>query len=74
MIKYLNMLAGDSNLIKPDRHMVRFINKEFPNLTMDTKDHAAIKNIIEQTVSVLSAKYPNLTPRFLDYLIWEYMK
>ena len=74
MLKYLYMLAGDSNLIKPDRHMVRFINKEFPNLTMDAKDHAAIKNIIDQTVSVLSAKYPNLTPRFLDYLIWEYMK
>ena len=74
MLKYLYMLAGDSNLIKPDRHMVRFINKEFPNLTMDAKDHAAIKNIIEQTVSVLSVKYPNLTPRFLDYLIWEYMK
>ena len=74
MLKYLYMLAGDSDLIKPDRHMVRFINKEFPNLTMDAKDHAAIKNIIKQTVSVLSAKYPNLTPRFLDYLIWEYMK
>lgn len=74
MLKYLYMLAGDYNLIKPDRHMVRFINKEFPNLTMDVKDHAAIKNIIEQTVLVLSAKYPNLTPRFLDYLIWEYMK
>ena len=74
MLKYLYMLAGDSNLIKPDRHMARFINKEFPNLTMDAKDHAAIKNIIELTVSVLSTKYPNLTPRFLDYLIWEDMK
>lgn len=74
MLKYLYMLAGDSNLIKPDRHMVRFINKEFPNLTMDAKDHQAIKNIIEQTVLVLSVKYPQLTPRFLDYLIWENMK
>lgn len=74
MLKYLYMLAGDSNLIKPDRHMVRFINKEFPNLTMDAKDYQTIKNIIEQTVLVLSTKYSNLTPRFLDYLIWEYMK
>lgn len=74
MLKYLYMLSGDSTLIKPDRHMVRFINKEFPNLTMDARDHQTIKDIIEQTVSVLSVKYTNLTPRFLDYLIWEYMK
>ena len=74
MLKYLYMLAGDSNIIKPDRHMVRFINKEFPALTMDPHDHKKINDIIEKASTALSAKYPNLTPRFLDYLIWEYMK
>ena len=73
MLKYLYMLAGNANEVKPDRHMVRFMQQVFPHLTMATKDHSEIKQIMTETVSMLKSKYPQLTERFLDYLIWEYM-
>lgn len=74
MLKYLYMLAGNANEVKPDRHMVNFMKKVFPNLTMSARDHALIKEIITETVSELHLKYPQLTERFLDLLIWEHMR
>ncbi len=74
MLKYLYMLAGDANEVKPDRHMVNFMKKVFPHLTMSTKDHPEIKKIIEETVLELKPKYPQLTERFLDVLIWDHMR
>ncbi len=74
MLKYLHMLAGDANEVKPDRHMVNFMRSVFPNLTMSVKDHPEIKNIIKATVAELKKTYPMLTERFLDVLIWDYMR
>lgn len=74
MLKYLYMLAGKSDEIKPDRHMVNFMRKVFPHLTMSPKDHPEIKKIIEETVLELKPKYPQLTERFLDVLIWDHMR
>lgn len=73
MLKYLYMLAGDSKEAKPDRHMANFIRGIYPHISMATKHHDEIKKIMKDTVSVLQATYPNLTVRFLDYLIWEHM-
>lgn len=74
MLKYLYMLAGNSNEVKPDRHMVNFMKRVFPHLTIAAKNHAEIKKIMEETVLVLKLKYPQLTERFLDVLIWEHMR
>lgn len=74
MLKYLYMLAGDANEVKPDRHMVNFMKQVFPRLTMSPKDHPEIKRIIAETVSELKPKYPMLTARFLDLLIWDHMR
>lgn len=73
MLKYLYMLAGNANEVKPDRHMLNFLKQSFPELRSEKKDHDRIKAIIEEAVSILELKYPTLTPRFLDYLIWEHM-
>ena len=73
MLKYLYMLAGKADEVKPDRHMVNFMRQVFPELTMATKDHNEIKKIMQETVSALKPKYPQLTARFLDYLVWEHM-
>ena len=73
MLKYLYMLAGKADEVKPDRHMVNFMRQVFPELTMETKDHNEIKKIMQETVSALKPKYPQLTARFLDYLVWEHM-
>ncbi len=74
MLKYLYMLAGKTNEVKPDRHMVNFMKKVFPSLSMGSKDHNEIKDIMKETVSILNNKYPQLTERFLDVLIWEHMR
>ena len=73
MLKYLYMLAGDENTVKPDRHMVNFVRNVYPHVTIATKDHEEIKKIIEDAVTELKATYPDLTVRFLDFLIWEHM-
>lgn len=73
MLKYLYMLAGKADEVKPDRHMVNFMRQVFPELTMETKNHNEIKKIMQETVSALKPKYPQLTARFLDYLVWEHM-
>jgi hypothetical protein len=38
------------------------------------KDHPEIKMIMEETVKELKVRYPQLTERFLDVLIWDYMR
>ncbi len=74
MLKYLYMLAGNANEVKPDRHMVNFMKKVFPHLTMSPKYQPEIKKIIAETVLELKPKYPQLTERFLDVLIWDHMR
>lgn len=68
MLKYLYMLAGDENRVKPDRHIVRFI-KETCALQKLTDDDAQV--IMARAVEILKPEYPNITVRFLDSLIWE---
>ena len=74
MLKYLYMLAGDANEAKPDRHMANFVRNIYPHISMATKHHDEIKKIMKDAVASLQTTYPNLTVRFLDYLIWEHMK
>lgn len=74
MLRYLHMLAGRSDEVKPDRHVVNFIQNVFPHLSMSPKYHDAIKQTMHETVHLLQSKYPTLTERFLDVLIWEYMR
>ena len=73
MLKYLYMLAGKSDEIKPDRHMVNFMKTLFPHMR-DKKDYPEIIEIIKETIKHLKPQYPMLTERFLDVLIWEYMR
>ena len=68
MLKYLYMLTGDENRVKPDRHIVRFI-KETCALQKLTDDDVQV--IMVRTVEMLKPEYPNITVRFLDSLIWE---
>lgn len=68
MLKYLYMLAGDENRVKPDRHIVRFI-KETCALQKLTDDDA--QAVMARAVEILKPEYPNITVRFLDSLIWE---
>ena len=69
MLKYLHMLAGSENTVKPDRMLMRFINSVNPEVTIDDA-----QALISDCVSLLKKDNQNVTPRLLDYLIWDYQR
>ena len=71
MLKYLKMLCGNNNLIKPDRMVKRFVADFSSTITSDED----LQELVSRAATeVLKLKYPNMKPRLLDYLIWEYQK
>ena len=65
--KYFQMLCGDDDLAKPDRHVLGFIEKQIgyrPSI-------AEAQHLLTSSVARLKPKYPNLTVRLLDYSIWD---
>ena len=71
MLKYLYMLAGDESIVKPDRHVIRFIQE---NSDSPVKSQEEIQLVMEQATSILRNTYPKLTVRYLDNLIWDYQR
>ena len=68
MLKYLRMLAGNNNLIKPDRMVKRFVAGFSSTITSDEE----LQELVSRAATeVLNLKHPNMTTRLLDYLIWE---
>ena len=69
-LAYLKMLCGFDNNIKPDRHIMQFLG-----LNCNQKDSIKqAQKVIEETVNRIKIKYPYMTERKVDYLIWYYMK
>lgn len=68
-LTYLKMLCGDDDLIKPDRHVLRFLNLDYDN----QDDRIYAQKIVEEIVSNLKTKYPHISARKVDYMIWNYM-
>jgi len=65
---YFLMLAGDDCYMKIDRWIERFVEEA---------TGGKLENISENLIEVckgLKGKYPELTPRLLDYAIWSYSK
>lgn len=67
-LQYFFMLAGDENLIKPDRMIIRFLERTL-NRKISNDDS---QNILLETCELLKEKYPSMNPRILDNLIWRY--
>lgn len=67
-LSYFYMLAGDDNKIKPDRHILNFLQQAVGYIV--TPEEAVM--IVEDAVSGLRKEYPELTPRKLDHAIWNY--
>jgi hypothetical protein len=69
-LRYFYMLVGSDDYVKPDRMVTRFIwsatGKEYTVEEMHLGIVGAAK--------VLNADYPQLTPRLLDSLIWNYQR
>ena len=58
-------------MIKPDRMVKRFVAGFSSTITSDEE----LQELVSRAAAeVLKSKYPSMTPRFLDHIIWEYQK
>jgi hypothetical protein len=64
---YFWMLAGDECLIKTDRHIVHYVEAAVGH-RVGPDDAAAL---VVDAAHWLAMRYPGITPRRLDYLIWN---
>ena len=64
------MLSGDESLIKLDRMVERFLREagESPGSAQQTLE------LLRATARALLTRYSHVTPRLLDYMIWEYQR
>ncbi len=67
-VRYFFMLAGVEHLVKPDRWIMRFLERGLG--VSATLDEA--QSLISDTCKILQQRYPYLTPLLLDNLIWNY--
>ncbi len=66
---YFLMLCGDENRIKPDRWLLRFVEIA----SGETVSEEQARNSLLRVCKDLKNDYPCITPRRLDYLIWNYI-
>lgn len=69
-LQYFWMLAGSDGLIKPDRMVLRFLAE---SLGRPVHTEEALR-LVAGAVAELKARYPDMTPRLLDHMIWEYQR
>lgn len=68
--EYFMMLAGSDDLIKPDRMIGRFLDETLKREVLKSE----FLPIITEAASLLRNSYPEMNPRLLDYLIWNYQQ
>ena len=66
-LAYFFMLAGSEDLIKPDRMVQRFISRA---LGRDASPAETLE-LLPAACAELRTERPGLTPRLLDYVIWN---
>ena len=69
-LQYFWMLAGNDDLIKPDRMVIRFLETALDRSV--TVDEANI--LLKDACGILKRNYPNMTPRLLDHEVWKHQK
>ena len=70
--KYFCMLAGNENLVKPDRMICRFIQDSIALPKTPTPSQA--EHYFFAAYERLKHEYRDLTPRILDYIIWNFQR
>jgi uncharacterized protein (DUF433 family) len=68
-LAYFYMLAGATNIVKPDRMIMRFVSK----VTGLNYDAFRCQQLIIAAAKQLQAYHPQITARTLDHLIWQWM-
>jgi hypothetical protein len=69
-VDYFWMLSGDESLMKLDRMVERFLREagEPKRSAQQTLE------LLRATAQVLCTRHPHVTPRLLDYMIWDYQR
>lgn len=74
-LKYFYMLCGDEGLVKPDRHIIRFVSMALNRVTLTNQELKDIPMLFEDACQILKKEqFSIITPRKLDYNIWNYMR
>jgi len=68
---YFYMLAGNTNDVKVDRHIMAFACSSTGD---DHMSAIVIKDLFKSAVKELLPDHPGLTVRHLDHIIWEYQR
>lgn len=69
-LTYLKMLCGGENSLKPDRHIIRFLEIH----SGETFDVDSAKDAMQNILNVLVKDHPSLNMRKLDFCIWDYQR
>ncbi len=69
-LRYFYMLTGVEGEIKPDRMIFRFIEAALGRKVNIKECHPLLVAVTDQ----LRETYPNLNPRSLDHIIWNYQR
>ena len=69
-LNYFFMLSGSDDFVKADRHILNFLK----NATLKQVTPQEAKPILVEVVNLLRLEYPQLTPRLLDHVIWNYQR
>ncbi len=69
-LQFFWMLAGTDDLIKPDRMILRFLEQVLGRKVSSQES----LSILRTACAVLRADCPGMTPRLLDYKVWEYQR
>lgn len=73
-LKYFYMLCGDEDLVKPDRHIIRFVSISLNKVTLTNQEVKDIPMLFKDACQLLKKERFDTTPRGLDYIIWNYMR
>ena len=69
-LQYFWMLTGSEDFIKPDRMVIRFLETALNRpVTI-----AEAPTLLREAARQLSISYPKITPRLLDYAIWQHQR
>lgn len=73
-LKYFYMLCGNEGLVKPDRHIIRFVSMALNRPTLTNQELKEIPMLFENACQIFRKEHPCITPRRLDYIIWSFMR
>ena len=68
--RYFLMLAGDERMVKPDTMIMRFIK----NALGRNVEEAEAVQLVQAVSNLFIKRYPNMSPRLLDNIIWSWQR